>query len=119
MIRGICQFANIGLKMRVSWNPIVRFMAKKNKHKHIGKTRMPPTPVQKNIELPEYREVAKLYKKKVVPPITPGEKQRQRTDEEDEIFPEYTQNLVVNPPKGYLWGTAKTLTDETKGIIVS
>ncbi len=37
--------------------------------------------------------------------------------EEEEIeFPEYTENLVVRPPKGYLWGMGAKLSDEVRGI---
>lgn len=37
-------------------------------------------------------------------------------DEEEPLeFEEYTENLVIRPPKGFLWGFGGTLTDQTRG----
>eukprot|EP00826_Nyctotherus_ovalis_P008402 TRINITY_DN12173_c0_g4_i1.p2 TRINITY_DN12173_c0_g4~~TRINITY_DN12173_c0_g4_i1.p2 ORF type:complete len:115 (+),score=26.52 TRINITY_DN12173_c0_g4_i1:79-423(+) len=38
-------------------------------------------------------------------------------DEEEPLeYEEYTENLVIRPPKGFLWGFGGTLTDQAHGI---
>ncbi len=39
-------------------------------------------------------------------------------DDEPLEYPEYSENLVVRPPKGFLWGMGAQLADETKGYFV-